>query len=302
MSFSIEELSVLRVVLNSIGAFILAAGLYLFLADVFKLPTIKSSQAINNVVKRQKETTSVLDVWLGNAALWLSKKIKMNEFKRQELETDLRTAQMDITPEMFKANAIVKSGMFVVISLPFYLIMPILGGIITLAAVLMYFINVRSISGRIKAHRRKIENDLPRLVATIEKKLTHERGIVGIIESFIPSAGPELARELEITTADIRSGNEEAAVTRLEARVGSPMMSDVCRGFITMIHGDTAEVYWQSIGQKFADIQRNRLRAEANKIPGKVRKLSMLILFCFMLVFIVVIAVEIIGSMGVFKL
>lgn len=298
MSLTITDINIFRIVLGCFGTFVFAAGLYLLFADLFRIPTIKSSQAINNVIKRQSETTGVLDVWLGNAAIWISKKIKMNEYKRQELETDLRTAQMDITPEMYKANAIVKSGIFVIASIPFYFIMPIIGGLITLCAFILYLINVRSISGRIKAHRRKIENDLPRLVATIEKKLTHERGIVGIIDSFIPSAGPELARELEITTADIRSGNEEAAVTRLEARVGSPMMSDVCRGFITMIHGDTAEVYWQSIGQKFADIQRNRLRAEANKIPGKVRKLSMCMLICFMLIFIVVIAVEIVNSMG----
>lgn len=298
MSFTATDISIIRILFGSSGVFALASGLYLILADLFRIPTIKSSQAINNIAKRQRETTGVLDVWLGNAAIWLSKHIKLNEFKREELETDLRTAQMDITPEMFRANAIVKSGLFLVVSIPFFFFMPILGAVIAGASLILYFVNVRSISGRIKVHRRKIENDLPRLVATIEKKLTHERGILSIIESFIPSAGPELARELEITTADIRSGNEEAAITRLEARVGSPMMSDVCRGFITMIHGDTADVYWQSIGQKFADIQRNRLRAEANKIPGKVRKLSMCMLICFMLIFIVVIAVEIVGSMG----
>lgn len=281
------------------AAIVLATGLYMILADIFKIPTINSSKAINNIAKRQKETTSFLDVWLGNSANFIAKYIHLNEFKRQELEADLRTAQMDITPEMYKANAIVKSGMFLIVAIPFLIAVPIIGGIIALAAVALYFVNSKGVGGKIKVHRAKIENDLPRLVSTVQKKLVHERGILGIIESFIPSAGPELAHELEITVADMRSGNEEAAITRMEARVGSPMMSDVCRGFISMIHGDTAEIYWASIAQKFSDIQRNRLRAEASKIPGKVRKLSMSMLICFVIIFVVVIAVEIIDSTGV---
>lgn len=273
-------------------------GLYFILADAFRLPTIKSSQAISNVAKKQNENVSSIDVWLGNIASFIAGKLKINEFKRAELVGDLRTAQMDITPEQYIANAVVKSLLGVVFSIPLFFILPIVGGVTVGVSIALFFVNSRSVKNKIKFQRLKIENDLPRLVSTIEKKLTHERGILGILESFIPSAGPELKEELEITVADMRSGNEEAAVTRLEARVGSPMMSDVCRGLITMIHGDKAEVYWASLVQKFAEIQRNRLRAEASKIPGKVRRLSMVLLFSFVLIYLVVIIVQIMDSMG----
>lgn len=289
----------LNLIISIIGGIALAIGIYMFLANIYGIPTINSSKAINNIAKKQKETSGSIDVWLGNFASFLAKHIRLNEFKRQEMEADLRTAQIETTPEMFKANAIVKSLLGVVISIPVFLLSGIMGAICLGASVMLYFITIRSLGGKIKKQREKIEKDLPRLVGTIQRKLTHERGIIGIIESFMPTANPELQRELEITVADMRSGNEEAAITRLEARVGSPMMSDVCRGFITMIHGDIAEVYWSSIAQKFADIQRNRLRAEANKMPGKVRKLSMSLLLCFGLIFIVVIACQIIESSGV---
>lgn len=39
-------------------------------------------------------------------------------------------------------------------------------------------------------------------------------------------------RELEITTADMKSGNLESALTRFETRIGSSMLSDVIRGLI----------------------------------------------------------------------
>lgn len=277
---------------------LLGVGAYMIIADIMKFPTIKSSKAIRSVYKRQNENVSSIDVWLGNLASFIAKHIHMNEYKYLELKADLRTAQMDITPEMHIANSVVKSLIGVVLSVPLFFLHPLAGAAVLGTAIALFFVNKNSVRNRIKGHRIRIENDLPRLVSTIQKKLTHERGIISILESFIPSCGPELKQELEITVADMRSGNEEAAISRLEARVGSPMMSDVCRGFATMIHGDKAEVYWASIEQKFADIQRNRLRAEASKVPGKIRRLSMVLLFCFVAIFIVVIIRQIMDSLG----
>ena len=108
-----------------------------------------------------------------------------------------------------------------------------------------------------------------------------------------------MKHELDITVADIHSGNEESAITRLESRVGSPMMSDVCRGLVTLIHGDVAENYWSNLAMKFADINRQRLKADAAKVPRKVKRLSMCLLICFMLVYVVVIVAQIMNSVGV---
>ncbi len=272
---------------------------YFILADIYRLPYIRTSKAVNNLAKSQKERTSSIDIWLGNVASFFAKRVPMNEFKRQELEADLKTAQMDVTPEMYTANAIVKALLVGVFAIPLYFIFPILSPVVLFLAFILYRINIKSVSVRIKAKRAKIENDLPRFVATISKKLEYQRNIITILEDFSKSANPELKHELDITAADMRSGNEEAAVTRLETRVGSPMMSDVCRGFITLIHGDTAQVYWSSLAMKFSDIQRQRLKAEANKIPKKVKRLSMCLLVCFMLIYVVVIVVQIMNSMGV---
>jgi hypothetical protein len=50
---------------------------------------------------------------------------------------------------------------------------------------------------------------------------------------------------------------------------------------------------------KFSDYQRQLLKQQAQKIPGKVKRLSMCLLFCFMLIYIVVIGMEIMNSIGV---
>lgn len=281
-----------------IGTF-LGIGLFMILADYFKIPYMRTSKAVNNLAKQQSEKTSSLDVWLSSFASFIAKHLKLNEFKKMQLEADLRTAQMDISPEMFMANAIVKSFIVGIFAIPILFIFPILSPVVLFLAFILYRMNMKGIANRIKRKRQLIEYELPRLVFKIEKTLMHNKDILYIFESYAPNAGPELKHELDITAADMRSGNQEIAITRLEARVGSPLMSDVCRGLISLSRGDVNTVYWNSLAMKFADIQRQQLRLEAQKVPKKVKRLSMCLLVCFMLIYVVVIIAQIISSVGV---
>ena len=77
------------------------------------------------------------------------------------------------------------------------------------------------------------------------------------------------------------------------------MMSDVCRGLIGILRGDDTALYWTSLSLKFNDIQRQQLRLRAQKVPRKVKRLSMCLLFCFMLIYIVVIIAQIMSSMNI---
>lgn len=281
-----------------IGALI-GAGLFFVLADIYAIPYYKTSKAVESLSKQQKEKTSGLDVWLKGLAVWLAGKLRLNEFKRAQLEADLKTAQMDISPEMFEANAIVKALLIGVFAIPMLLIFPLLCPVVLFLAVFLYNREVKSVSRRIKEKRSRIEYELPRLVFTIDKTLKHNRDVLYMLESYAENAGAEMMHELNITAADMRSGNYEAAITRLEARVGSSMMSDVCRGLIGILRGDDTAMYWASLSIKFNDIQRQQLRLQAQKVPRKVKRLSMCLLLCFMLIYIVVILAQIMSSIGV---
>ena len=100
-------------------------GLFMILADRFSIPYMRTSKAVNNLAKQQKAKTSSLDVWLSSVAALIARKIKLNDFKKMQLTSDLRTAQMDITPEMYMANAIVKSLIVGVFAIPVLFIFPI---------------------------------------------------------------------------------------------------------------------------------------------------------------------------------
>ena len=281
-----------------IGA-IFGVGLFLVFADCFRVPFFRTSKAINNVAKRQEKKTSTLDIWLGDLAMWISKKLRLNEFKRMQLEIDLRSAGVNMSPEMHIANSLVKSMLIGLMAIPMLFIFPLLTPIIVALAVMMYFKASKGVADKIKEKRRRIEYELPRFVSHIEKTLKHNRDVLYILDSYQKNAGDELKHEIGITVADMRSGNYEAALTRFESRVGSSMLSDVTRGLIGVLRGDETEVYWSGLAVKFSDYQRQNLKQQAQKVPGKVKRLSMCLLFCFMLIYIVVIGMEIVNSIGI---
>lgn len=281
-----------------IGA-LFGVGLFFILADVYAIPYYKTSKAVESLSKLQKEKTSGLDLWLGGIAGWLADRLPMAPFKRSQLEADLRTAQMDVTPEMFRANAIVKAMLVGIMAIPMAFIFPLLCPVVLFLAVFLYNMEIKSVSKRIQGKRAKIEYELPRLVFNIEKTLKHNRDVLYMLESYSKTAGPEMKHELDITAADMRSGNYEAAITRMESRVGSSMMSDVCRGLIGVLRGDDTEMYWASLAIKFSDAQRQQLRIQAQQVPRKVKPLSMCLLICFMLIYVVVILAQIVNSLGV---
>ena len=285
--------------IQAIIGILCGVGLFFVLADAYRIPYFKTSRAVESLSKKQKDKTSGLNLFLSGIAERIAKHLKLNEFKRAQLEADLKTAQMDISPEMFKANALVKAGIIAVFAIPVAFILPLFVPVVLFLAVFLYRMESKSVSKRIKAKRERIEYELPRLVSNIEKTLAHNRDVLYMLESYAQNAGPELKHELEITVADMKSGNYEGAITRLESRVGSSMMSDVCRGLIGILRGDDNRMYWASLSPKFNDTARQQLRLRAQKVPRKVKRLSMCLLICFMLIYVVVILEQIMTSIGV---
>ena len=275
-----------------------AVGLAFVLADVYHLPTLKARKATNNLGKKGERKVGMVEIYLKDFSTFLSKKLKLNEYKRAQLEADLKTAAMEITPETYVADAITKALAVAVFAIPVFFLFQILSLVVLLIAVIVYFKEYQAVSVKIKSRRQKIEYELPRFVSSIEKTMQHNRNVVYILESYKDTAGEELKAELEITIADMRSGNVEIALTRLENRIGSTMMSDITRGLAALDRGDNNVVYWGQLVIKFADYQRQNLNQQANAVPRKVRRLSMALMFCFLMIYVAVIGQVLLTSLA----
>ena len=151
----------------------------------------------------------------------------------------------------------------------------------------------------LETRREEIETELLRFVSTIEQELLSTRDVLSILEKFKKNTTPAFADELGITCADMRSGGYEVALMRMEARVNSPQLSDVVRGLISVIRGDNGTMYFQMLSHDFKQIELRKLKSKAQKVPGKIRVFSIIMLMCFLATYLIVIAYQVIRSVGV---
>lgn len=279
-------------------AVLLAVGFFNLLATLFRLPSAANQKAMRKASNRQKGKVSSIELWLTDLAHWISKIVRLNEFKREHLAMDLKTANIQITPEEYTANAIVKAVVIGLLAIPVWRVSKGASFIFLILAIYKYRKEINKVKEQIKKKREAIENELPRFVFTIQKIMLHSRNVLNIIEQFSTNTVPEFAQELAITAADMRSGSYEHALVRLEGRVGSPQLSDICRGLQSVLRGDETTDYWITLNHKFADIQRQRMKQKANKVPDKIKRLSFALMLCFVATFFTIVIIKITESLS----
>ena len=277
---------------------LLGLGLFFIAADLLKLPTLATEKAMMLAGKQAKSKPKTIDTLLHSAAVKLSKYIPMDEYKKSRMANVLSAAGFSETPELFTVMAIVKSAAVALAVIPCLVVLPLIGPIVLFLAVLIYFKEIRKADEALSVKRNKIEQELPRFVATITQELKASRDVLSMLESFKKNAGEDFAAELDILTADMRSSSYEAALTRFEARFNSPMLSDITRGLIGVLRGDDSAMYFQMLSHDMKQLELQRLKAQAMKIPPKIRVFSFAMLMCFLMTYMAIIIYEIIHSLG----
>ena len=276
-----------------------AFGLYFIVADRLKIPYLKSSKAIMNMGRSDRKLTTAIEAIIMDLSIKLSRFIPMDRYKKNRLSATLKAAGISMTPECYQAHAILKALAVGLLIVPCLLIFPLMAIAVALLSVLVYFKEYQKADNQMQERRGEIETELLRFVSTMEQELKTSRDVLSILESFKKTTTPALADELGITCADMRSGGYEVALMRLEARVNSPQLSDVVRGLISVIRGDDGVMYFQMRAHDFKQMELRKLKAQAQKIPGKIRIFSLIMLMCFLATFLIVIAVQVIQSLGV---
>ena len=277
---------------------LLAAGLFFVLLDLLRLPYLSTAKAMLNTTRAEKKAARSVEAYLMIWAVKLSKYIRMDEYRKHRLKNVLKATGMNMEPEVYQAYALVKTGAVSLVAIPAGLVFPLAVPVVVFLAVLVYFKETKKADEKLKVKRAAVESELPRFVANIEQELKASRDVLSIVENFKKNAGEAFGGELDILAADMRSSSYEAALTRFEARLNSPMLSDVTRGLIGVLRGDDSAVYFQMLAHDFKQLELQRLKSEAQKIPPKIRVFSFLMLMCFLFTYLAIIAFEIINSLG----
>lgn len=277
---------------------LLALGLFLVAADLLRLPRLATQRALLSAGRREKKQARSAEALLMGWAVKLAPHIRMDVYKRNRLKNTLNAAGMGMTPEVYSAFAIVKAAAILLGIIPCLLVLPLLAPVLVFLSIAVYFKETRRADERLGEKRGEVEAELPRFVATITQELAASRDVLSMMENYKHNAGPTFAAELDILTADMRSGSYEAALTRFEARFNSPLLSDIVRGLIGVLRGDNGVAYFQMLSHDMKQLELQRLKAQAMKIPPKIRVFSFLMLMCFLLTYLAIIVFEIVNSLG----
>ncbi len=279
------------------GAFF-AFGLFMIFANALKIPYLKTSKAVMTAGREDKKISKTIDAVLVETAGKIGKIFRMDKYKRNRLEKTLMSAGIKMTPEAFTVYAMLKAFGICLLAVPCSFLFPLIIPLIVILAVAVYFKEIGKADETMREKRGAIEKELPRFVATVEQELKTSRDILSIMENYKKHAGVHFSYELDVTCADMRSSSYEAALTRFEARIGSSQLSDVVRGLVSVIRGDDSAVYFKMLAHDFKLIELQRLKAEAQKIPPKIRVFSFGMLMLFLLTYFAVMGMQLLDSLG----
>lgn len=250
-------------------------GFYCILAQALKTAPFKVSGIINSVKIRKKSST-IRDI-LRTVSLSLSKYIPLSMIRTIKLTKLLNAASIEKTPKEYVADLAVKFSLVLILVLIGFFIAPIFGGLLLIADFVFIFILYNDIVTLGRERFREIEGEIPNFISNFVNSIKTNRNIIEIIDTYRRSYSNELTKELAITVADMRTGSQEVALQRLEARIDIPLFSELIRGVLSTMQGEDMTVYFNNLIVKSNDSWRQSLTKQAYKVKPKVSMLSMLL-------------------------
>ena len=271
--------------------FILSAvGLYHVITGQLELASGKANK-VALAFKKSSDKEKEKDVILTTMSAHLARLIWMDPYKRKKFEADLKSLNISESPEVYKASAIIRSGRILIGLIPCLIFIPVLSFVFIGAAIITYFKSDSDIKDQLRKKKEDIEFELPRFTSTLKQELSSSRDVLTILENYKRNAGDSLQRELDITVADMRSGNYEAALLRFEGRISISALSDIIRGLIGVLRGDNNVNYFEMLSHDLDVLEIQRLENIAQKQPGKIKKYLFLLLMCTLMMYVTILCV-----------
>ena len=275
-------------------------ALYYLTCAFADVPTRKTTRMMLLAQRQGKRRENIFDVYAAKVSSKIAPYVRLDKMKRASLERTLKIAGNSLTPECYVAKAWVIAGTVALCAVPMAFLIPLMVPVLIGVAVALWFSTYYTAFDYVKKRRKRIEKEIPRFALSIGQSLENDRDVLKILTSYRRIAGKEFGAELDQTIADMKTGNYEQALLHFEARVDSPLLSDVTRGLIGVLRGDDQRMYFQMITFDMRQIEQNELKKEAAKRPRLIQRYSMMMLLCIIMIYMVVLCVEVFDSLGVF--
>ena len=273
---------------------------YNFICAGADVPTGQTSKMMMLAGRRsgtRKENLS--DVYIAKVADVFAKYINMDALKRAQLQNALDIAHVEMTPEQYIATAIARALLIILLTIPMWFISPLFFLFSVALGCLIGFMRYQEVLDFVKKRRKMIEREIPRFTSAVAQNLEIDRDILRMFIAYRRVADKEFGAELDQTIADMKTGNYENALLKMEKRINSPLMSDVIRGLIGVLRGDDQRVYFKMLTFDMRQLEQNNLKKEAMKRPQAMQKYCMFMMFCILLIYGVVLVTEVVDNIGI---
>ncbi len=281
-------------------AVFIGVAVYNFSCATVDVPTGATSKMMMLAGRRKGTKKENLgDVYVTKVADLFARLIHLDTIKRAQLQNALDIAGMELSPETYVASAIARAVLIVLLTIPLWFVTPFMVLVSVALGCLIGFAKYQEVLDFVTKRRRRIEAEIPRFASAIGQNLEIDRDILRMFLAYRRVAGTEFGGELDQTIADMKTGNYENALLKLEKRVNSPLMSDVIRGLIGVLRGDDQRVYFKMICFDMRQLEQNNLKKEAMKRPQAMQKYCMFMMFCILLIYGVVLVTQVVTSIGI---
>lgn len=280
--------------ISLVTSLLLGYGLFNIITEFVHGPTKKARNAVLSQKSGPRSFTESLVIPITE---WIHPKIRLSNARKDSLQKSLYAAEMHISPEYYTARAIANALIVGAMAIPMFFIIPFMSIAFLAMGIVVYFRELESVEIIVRKKKEKIEQELVLFASTIQQTLLSSRDVVKIFESYRKVCGPELMHELDVTLADMKTGNYESALIRFETRVNSPGISQIVRGLQAVMRGDEQSVYFEMLTHDLIVEEKERLRREALKRPSKLKVATFMMIGCFALVYFYAIGLQIFNTM-----
>lgn len=278
-------------------AMLFGYGLFQLVGGIFDVPSHREIKTIMAVGKKKKEKVNFLDAFVFKVSHLILPYVRINPYKRKKMSNALKSLGSLDTPEMVYGRAFVESGIFAGVGLILVFVHPIFTLILLFYALQRFSVTIGKIDQLMRKRREKIEWELPRFVNTVQQEIKKRQDLLGILIDYRKNSDGELGQEVEVTIADMKTSDYENAISRLDARVVSSLLSDVTQGLIAILRGDDIGAYFEQLGIQLRSFEKNRLKKEMNKRLEKIKKYPYILLFTFLLMVVYAVGYDIMTTL-----
>ena len=262
-------------------------GIFYFCLCIFKLKDRKSEKITEINLKKLYKKESVNSKLKKKIISFVSKKSILSEQLIQNLKIRLDLTGNTIDPIEYIFDSIFPSFAIIILSIPVYFISPIIGLLIDSIFILYGVMKLRSVYSKYNEIKEDIESHLCDFNRYIQRKMNETSDVYSIISSYSVYAKGYFLTELKKTISDMKTGDSNLALVKLDKRINSSMLSDIISGLLLIYSGEENKEYFLLNEMKLTNYEEERLEEKAKSHFKKVKALSIISLGFFILTYAV---------------